>query len=67
MTYTLPEPKVHGLHAFTAAQMHEAYAAGRQAGLEEAAVEVEGELLNWDEDRLITALAKYIRNLKETK
>ena len=40
MTYELPEPaRFTTKAAFTEAQMHEAYAAGRIAGLEKAAAE----------------------------
>ena len=67
MTYKLPEPaRFTTKAAFTATQMHEAYAAGRQAGLEEAIDAVLSYQAGWVPDGF-TECADVIRNVKEAK
>jgi uncharacterized membrane-anchored protein len=58
----LPEPadyiRIHG-NVFTEAQM----LAFQAATVEACAKVVDDEILNWDQDKLLTAIAGYIRSL----
>jgi hypothetical protein len=63
----LPEPAYHhwghaleGVTGYTEAQLLEY----RAAVVEACAKVVDDEILNWDADRLLTAIARYIRELK---